>query len=409
MNSTTTHSRVVQRRISNPMAAQTEFDNIRNGEIPIVLVPSWATFFKFLYTIPSGVFVLYQKWHAKQGLLPPGLIMFWPAWYRVSHIVTRQSRTYNAPVQNCPTSDNVMVHIDVSITFQIQDAEVFVYELGAHRFDEFLSAQTDEAIRGLVHEVEAMQVHDLREEFAMGMKSGLNSKANPFGVTILNVKITNVQLPPDLSKTLQNTTSFKTMMEQQEKKHTADMRILLDDAEQKLTAIRKNNERSVQNLRAAQQRALVSREEQLVTTRTKLEVAQVNEKTTAAVNLTQAKSKKVNAKAEGERRKVEMVEKIRAETEADKIRADQDLENEKIKAASSILAAKSTAQGILADAKTEEMASRQLSELRSFNVKNRRLDVLAKIAESGKMVIGGDTGEKLLGALCPGGPEDLSK
>lgn len=403
------HSRVVQRRISNPMDAQTEFDKVQRGEIPIVLVPTWALFFKFLYKVPSGVFVLYQKWHAKQGLLPPGLITLWPAWYRISHIVTRQSRTYNAPVQNCPTRDNVMVHIDVSITFQINDAELFVYELGAHRFDEFLSAQTDEAIRGLVHEVEAMEVHDLREEFAMGMKSGLNSKANPFGVTILNVKITNVQLPPDLSQTLQNTTSFKTMMEQQEKKHTADMRILLDNAEQKLTAIKRNNERGVQDLRAAQQRALVSREEQLVTSRTSLEVSMVNAKTEASVAKTQADSQKLNAKAEGERRKIEVVEKIRAEAEADKIRADQQLQNDKIKAASAVLAAKSQAEGVLADAATEEMASRQLSEVRSFNVKNSRLDVLAKIAATGKMVIGGDTGERLLGALCPGGPEDLTK
>ena len=151
-------------------------------------------------------------------------------------------------------------------------------------------------------------------------------KANPFGVTILNVKITNVQLPPDLSQTLQNTTSFKTMMEQQEKKHTADMRILLDNAEQKLTAIKRNNERGVQDLRAAQQRALVSREEQLVTSRTSLEVSMVNAKTEASVAKTQADSQKLNAKAEGERRKIEVVEKIRAEAEADKIRADQQLQ-----------------------------------------------------------------------------------
>ena len=84
-------------------------------------------------------------------------------------------------------------------------------------------------------------------------------------------------------------------------------------------------------------------------------------------------------------------------------------QNDKIKAASAVLAAKSQAEGVLADAATEEMASRQLSEVRSFNVKNSRLDVLAKIAATGKMVIGGDTGERLLGALCPGGPEDLTK
>jgi hypothetical protein len=51
------------------------------------------------------------------------------------------------------------------------------------------SAQTDEAIRGLVRGVPAMRVLDLREEFASGMLRGLNSKINQFGVVILNVKV----------------------------------------------------------------------------------------------------------------------------------------------------------------------------------------------------------------------------
>ena len=49
MSAATKHSRIVQRRIGSPMEAQTEFDKVRNGEIPVVLVPSWATFFKILY------------------------------------------------------------------------------------------------------------------------------------------------------------------------------------------------------------------------------------------------------------------------------------------------------------------------------------------------------------------------
>ena len=193
------HSKVVQRSVRSAMDTDEFYKLGSDGSIPIVLVPRHNCCCYCCLNIPSGVSVLWQSWTANQGLRPPGLIVCWPGWNRISHVVTRASKTYNAPVQNCPTQDNVMVSVDVSISFQIQDAEKFVYTLGAHRFDELLSAQTDEAIRGLVHEVPSSRVLDLREEFALGMLQGLNRKVNPFGVAILNVKITEVSLPSKLA------------------------------------------------------------------------------------------------------------------------------------------------------------------------------------------------------------------
>jgi regulator of protease activity HflC (stomatin/prohibitin superfamily) len=34
-------------------------------------------------------------------------------------MITRATITYNAPARNCPTADNVMVHVDLSLTFRI--------------------------------------------------------------------------------------------------------------------------------------------------------------------------------------------------------------------------------------------------------------------------------------------------
>ena len=73
-----------------------------------------------------------------------------------------------------------MVNVDLSLTFRIgpdiDAARNFVYRLGAHRFDELLSAETEESIRGLVYSVTHDKVNDLREEFALGMVSTLNAK-----------------------------------------------------------------------------------------------------------------------------------------------------------------------------------------------------------------------------------------
>jgi hypothetical protein len=157
---------LVQKDIRKTVDAMKHFNTkVTDGRIPIVLTPSYPTLMTVFMKVPSGLWVLKQKWNAHAGMMDPGLKMFWPAWNRVSHIVTKQAVTYSNPVRGCPTSDNVMVDIDISISFQIgpteDDAYTFVYSLGAHRFDELLYSLTEEAIRGLVHSVRHDQVlHD---------------------------------------------------------------------------------------------------------------------------------------------------------------------------------------------------------------------------------------------------------
>ena len=54
------------------------------------------------------------------------------------------------------------------------------------------------------------KVNDLRSEFSGEMLRTLQSKVGPFGVDILNVKITDVALPRELQERLEKTTAFRT-------------------------------------------------------------------------------------------------------------------------------------------------------------------------------------------------------
>lgn len=358
------------------------------------------------------MYVLKQEWLQDKGPVDPGLKICWPGWVRVSHIVTKGTKTYNAPVKNCPTKDNVMVEVDVSVTFQIgptvEEATHFVYYLGAHRLDELLEAETQEAIRGLVHGVPAMRVHDLREEFALGMLKGLNKKVNSFGVTIQNVKITNVMLPPDMEQTLQRTTSYKTAMEQEEKKHQNNMRNLIDENALKLTTIRRQNERQVQDLVAAKQRALISREEDKVDILTKIEVAQTNATSKADTDFTKATSEKNVAFANGHNAATALKLKVRADCEALKVKAQQDALTAIQRSEAKLEIAVSQAQAKLAEARAEAVAAESLADQRSFELAEKRYAVLQALAAKGRMVISGETGENLLKTLVPGGVGDLT-
>jgi len=204
MRSQIKKSRVVQVHINDVREAPEIFAKKEIEGTPIVLVPDEPCCFNCCVTVPDGFWILQQKWYKDQGETPAGFIGFMPGWTRISHVVTKKGISYNHPVFNCPTADNVMVEVDVSLTFQIgptfDDAKKFVYELGAHRFDELLSAETEEAIRALVNDVPVMKVHDLREEFAGDMRANLNKTFAQYGVQIRAVKVTDVKLPRTLDE-----------------------------------------------------------------------------------------------------------------------------------------------------------------------------------------------------------------
>ena len=88
-------------------------------DITLVAVPSDSCCCVQFVSIPSGFFVLGQRWHKNIGQVDPGFKMCWPFFYRVSHIITRATVTYSAPSRQVPCADNVMVDINLSLTFSI--------------------------------------------------------------------------------------------------------------------------------------------------------------------------------------------------------------------------------------------------------------------------------------------------
>ena len=251
--------------------------------------------------VPSGYWILYQRWYKNQGSLTPGVKWCWPFYFRVSHIINAATITYSAPSRQVPTADNVMVDINLSLTFAIgptiNDAEAFVYTLGTTRFDEFLSNEVEEGIRGLVYSVTHDRVNDLREEFAQGMLASLSKKFVVFGVQVKNVKITDVALPNDLSRLLEQTTTFRTRIAEVAKRHENSIRVLADEASQKLETIVRTNARRKQDLLAQCQRYEIEHKEIIDEKMGQLRVAEIEAKSRMDVQIGEAAGDLAVAKA----------------------------------------------------------------------------------------------------------------
>ncbi|GMF23115.1 unnamed protein product [Phytophthora lilii] len=392
---------LVQQDISKPSDAMNVFNaQTKNGQIPIVLIPTDPTVMTVFMKVPSGLWILKQKWNAHAGMMKPGLKMFWPSWNRVSHVVTKQAVTFSNPVQGCPTLDNVMVDIDISINFQIgpteSDAYTFVYTLGAHRFDELLYSLTEEAIRGLVHSVRHDQVHDLREEFAVGMKTDLNSELKSYGVFIQNVKVTSVDLPVTLSRTLEETTAFKTRMEEQEKNHENQMRILLNRKTQKLTALEKQNERAIQDLQAESVRAAIIRDERRTMAEAKAQVEIAQHMSQNENKIKAAQGYKENAVASATAKAVERKALPTVNLNNLKANFDRYVNAAKLSAEAKIQAAEKEAAKIMANAEAEGKAAALLVAKRNYDYNEKRLNIESSLLASVPICISGANGDELI-------------
>ncbi|CAN0114387.1 unnamed protein product [Ascophyllum nodosum] len=398
------HSTLCQKRIYRPSDQASAFQ-AGTAEIPLVLVPRWPALFHFALNVPSGVYVMHQKWHRDQGEMSAGVKWFWPAYYRISHIVTKTAITYNAPTYNVPTSDNVMVNVNLALTFRIgpdfDSAREFVYKLGPQRLDELLSAKVDESLRGLVYTVTHNKVNDLREEFAGDMLDSLRALLSIYGVQVMNVKITDVELPPTLQQRLERTTAYKTKIEEHEKAHENRLTVIRDTAEQEMTTLRQTNLRRLQELNAEIQRFEIEMREMEEVARGKAKVDETNAQSAAEVEITRARGNEAAAKIDSQKEAEERVRRAEIEAEADKTRAEKEAEVAILKSRAQLMAAANTAKGMVAEAEAEAKAAESLTEKRKFELEWKRLEILKTMASKGRKLVSGDAGAKLMDELVP--------
>lgn len=397
-------TKLVQRQVFSVSGSDAAFNDLNNSEQAVVLVP-WTTGFCCtpFFSVPTGPWVLWQSCGKNQGILTPGLKCCWMPWNQISHVVTKAAITYDAPTYNVPTADNVMVNVDISISFKIaggNDAPAdFVYKIGAGNFNEYLSSKVEEAVRGLVHGVTHNKVNDLRETFAISMLDNLRSKMVPFGVQMMNVKVTDVRLPPALQSRLENITGFQTKISEAEKMQETKKLLLENDALKKLEALRKDNALKLQNIMAECHRFETETQEMCERQRGRNAVAETNARAEAENRVRRAHGDKEVATAEGQQKAEELIRSTTIRAEASKVKADENYEIAVLASEARLAAARNTAEGMIAVAEAEAGAVQKLAVKRKFELEFRRLEIMRDIAASGRKVITGAAADSLMSQL----------
>lgn len=397
------HSRCVQIHCNDISSESVSMFNGKSaaGEIPLVLIPSGRPQFSLMMSVPTGVSCLMQRFGKDIGEASPGLHIL-PSYFRIAYVVTRQSCTYDAPVNYCPTSDDVRVNVDVVVIFQINNPSDFIYRLGAKNFDEFLSGTVDEAIRMLVRQQDHRSVYSLRGDRAEIMLKLLNDKFNHAGVHFSDVKITAVWLPDLLAGYLEKSTKLQKAMDRTKRQTEYEMLQISMESEMQIEEIRRRQEQVLVTEAGRKRRAELEFEQRSVKAEEDGRVAIIKAEGKVDVMKLTTNTELNRTKLKMETQRTSDIATAEANANVKKIAADLAEEEEVIKATVQMEQMVFDAEVTKYEADAESEASRHLAAKRSHELALREKGILGRLAEQGKFNLIGTPGDRMISAMMAG-------
>jgi len=399
------HTRCTQQTVARITDAVSVFSqkNAR-GEMPLVLIPKtrspWSGSGWWL-TIPTGCQCLMQRFGKDVGPAAPGG-SFKPPWYRIAYIVSQQSNTYQAPVKECPTSDNVRVSVDVTVYFNIRSAVDFVYKLGAVHFDQLLSGAIDEGIRIMVRAQSQQSVKTIRGRSADKLLAHLNNKFSDCGVSFSGCNITDVFLPQSLAMSLEKTLDLRKAMDRTQREHEYLMGEVTRKSEDTLNEVKRKNEQVIVSEQGKKSRAEINHEQRMIKESELTRTALIEAGTKSQVRKQDLQAELSRTKIDLERERVQAIAKAESEAEAIRVKADIGFEQALMQAEAEKNRLIGEAEATKLDAQAEASASQHLTYRRKHELEMREKDVLMKLAQKANYNLIGDPGDRLVDAVLTG-------
>ncbi len=130
----------------------------------------------------------------------PGLFLLMPLLDRTAAFVDTRIRATDFSAEKTLTRDTVPVHVDALAFWMIWDAKQAILEVENYLEAVILSAQT--ALRDSIGKYDLATLLSERDELGKEIQKILDTKTNPWGVTILSIEITDIIIPKELEDSL---------------------------------------------------------------------------------------------------------------------------------------------------------------------------------------------------------------
>ena len=114
--------------------------------------------------------------------------------------VDMRLKAVDVPDQEAMTKDNISVRINAVIYYKVTDASKAIIDVENFYYATSQLAQT--TMRNVVGEISLDELLQQREEVSAKIKKIVDERTDPWGITVDNVELKDVQLPDNLKRTM---------------------------------------------------------------------------------------------------------------------------------------------------------------------------------------------------------------
>ena len=161
--------------------------------VVIIIIAVWVLA-SCVRIVPQAYAVILERLGAYQATWDTGIHFKVPFIERVARKVNLKEQVVDFPPQPVITKDNVTMHIDTVVFFQITDPKLYTYGVeNPIMAIENLSATT---LRNIIGDMELDETLTSRETINTKMRASLDEATDPWGIKVNRVELKNI-IPPE--------------------------------------------------------------------------------------------------------------------------------------------------------------------------------------------------------------------
>jgi regulator of protease activity HflC (stomatin/prohibitin superfamily) len=189
--------------------------------LPLVLAILIGLFFLFsIKVVRQWEKVAVLRFGRFQRLQGPGIFMLIPVVDTLSSFVDQRVRIGTVTAESTLTRDTVPVNVDAIVFWLVWNAEKSILEVA--NFEDAIAMSAQTALRESIGRHDLAKLITDRDALGQELQKILDSKTNPWGITVQSVEIRDVRIPQPLENA---------MSQQAQAERERQARIILGDAE----------------------------------------------------------------------------------------------------------------------------------------------------------------------------------
>jgi len=194
---------------------------LTRNNLPLVLGILAGFFFLFsIKVVRQWEKVAVLRFGRFQRLQGPGIFMLTPVMDTLSSFVDQRVRIGTVTAESTLTRDTVPVNVDAIVFWLVWNAEKSILEVA--NFEDAIAMSAQTALRESIGRHDLAKLITDRDALGQELQRILDTKTNPWGITVQSVEIRDVRIPQPLENA---------MSQQAQAERERHARIILGDAE----------------------------------------------------------------------------------------------------------------------------------------------------------------------------------